>query len=296
MTNHHRLLKRVETAYQAAGYTIEATSQVDQRGPVDLRVSRAGQQTAVLVTASNVSKPGVVLQTVDQLTGPSKSVHIVTTSAQQAARLRSLLERPVVTSTAAGAECYFHSTPFAPDGNERTCSEPCVWVTTTAEQPVPVEPILSVELLPTSDQKADRRNPPQERDTDEDKTQFENDTTGTGVTQAERWNGAIETGPRYDAWITEHDGRCPPAERRSLLRTPVVPQSPSDGEHTTVMLLKSDLTRKADRLATIERKRTHNPAVTAGQPDTPNSRPFTAVHLLPRTDWNSIVDTASTHP
>lgn len=290
MTNHHRLTNRVETAYRAAGYTIEATDRVDQRGPVDLRVSRTGRQIAVLVTASDVIKPGVVLKTVDQLTAPAEPVHIVTTSAHHAARLRSLLERPVVTWTAAGAECYSQPAPFAPDGNQRTCTEPCVWVTTSEEQPAPAEPILSVELPPTHAREDDLGDRPQMGDTDERETQSENDTISMGVTQSELWSGPIKTGPRYDAWITEHDGRCPPADRPSLLRTAFVPQYSSYEEHTKVMLLNSDLTLEEDRPAKIGLERTRSPTVTAAQLDTPNSRPFTAVHLIPRTDWNSIVN------
>ena len=290
MTNYHRLTNRVETAYQAAGYTTGATDQVDQRGPVDLRVSRTGRQIVVLVTASDVIKPGVVLKKVDQLTSPAEPVHIVTTSAHHAARLRSLLERPVVTWTAAGAECYTQPAPFTPDGTERTCTEPCVWVATGDGQPAPVEPILSVELPPTHAREDDLGDRPQVRDTDDGKTQSENDTIGTGVTQSELWNGAIETGPRYDAWITEHDGRCPPTDRPSLLRTAFVPQCSSYGEHTKVLVLDGDLTLKEDRPAKIGLERTRSPAVTAAQLDAPNSRPFTAVHLIPRTDWNSIVN------
>ena len=290
MTNHDTLTNRVETAYRTAGYTIDG-DRADQRGPVDLRVSRAGRQISVLVNASNVIKPGVMLKTVDQLTSSEETVHLVTTSAQHAARLRALLEHPVATWTAAGAECYTQPAPFAPDGNERTCTNPCVWVATTDEQPAPAEPILSVELPPTPDRETDLGNPPQVRDSNEPETQLENDTIGTGVTQPELWNGAIETGPRYDAWITEHDGRCPPAERPSLLWTVFVPQCSSYEEHTKVMILDGDLTLKEDRPAKIRLEQARSPAVTAAQLDTPNSRPFTAIHLIPRTDWNSIIDT-----
>jgi hypothetical protein len=129
------------------------------------------------------------------------------------------------------------------------------------------------------------------RDSNEPETQLEDDIIGTGVTQSERWNSTIETGPRYDAWITEHDGRCPPAERPSLLRTAFVPQSRSYEEHTKVMILDSDLRLKENRPANIELEQARSPAVTAAQLDTPNSRPFTTVHLIPRTDWNSIVNT-----
>ena len=290
MTNHDTRTNRVEAAYRAAGYTIDG-DRTDQRGPVDLRVSRAGQQIAVLINASNVIKPGVVLKTVDQLTAPEETVHIVTTSAQHAARLRALLKHPVATWTAAGAACYTQPAPFTPDGSERTCSEPCVWVATTDEQPAPVEPILSVELPPASEQEADAGDRPPVRDSNEPETQLEDDIIGTGVTQSERWNSTTETGPRYDAWITEHDGRCPPAERPSLLRTAFVPQSRSYEEHTKVMILDSDLRLKENRPANIELEQARSPAVTAAQLDTPNSRPFTTVHLIPRTDWNSIVNT-----
>ena len=290
MTNRDTRTNRVEAAYRAAGYTIDG-DRTDQRGPVDLRVSRAGQQIAVLINASNVIKPGVVLKTVDQLTAPEETVHIVTTSAQHAARLRALLKHPVATWTAAGAACYTQPAPFTPDGSERTCNGPCEWVSTTDEQTEPVEPILSVELPPASEQEADAGDRPPVRDSNEPETQLEDDIIGTGVTQSERWNSTTETGPRYDAWITEHDGRCPPAERPSLLRTAFVPKSPSYEEHTKVMILDSDLTLKENRPANIELEQARSPAVTAAQLDTPNSRPFTTVHLIPRTDWNSIVNT-----
>jgi len=289
MTNRDTRTNRVEAAYRAAGYTIDG-DRTDQRGPVDLRVSRAGQQIAVLINASNVIKPGVVLKTVDQLTAPEEPVHIVTTSARRAARLRTLLECPAVLWTAAGAECYTQTAPFTPDGNERTCTEPCVWVATTEEQLAPVEPILSVELSPASEQEADVGHRPPVRDSNEPETQFENDIIEMGATQSERWNSTIEKGPRYDAWITEHDGRCPPAERSSLLRTAFVPQCSSYEEHTTVMILDGELTLKENRLTKIGLEQTRSPAVTTAQKNTPNSRPFTTVHLIPRTDWNSIVN------
>ncbi|RLM50018.1 hypothetical protein DVK06_12220 [Halorubrum sp. Atlit-28R] len=165
-----------------------------------------------------------------------------------------------------------------------------MWVATSDEQPAPVEPILSVELSPASEQEADAGDRPPVRDSNEPETQFENDTIGTEVTQSERWNGAIETGPRYDAWITEHDGRCPPTERPSLLWTPFVPQCSSYEEHTTVMILDGELTLKENRLTNIGLEQARSPAVTTAQQDSPNSRPFTTVHLIPRTDWNSIIN------
>ncbi|TKX40323.1 hypothetical protein [Halorubrum sp. CGM4_25_10-8A] len=289
MANHDILTNRVETAYRAAGYTIDS-DRVDQRGPVSFHVSRAGPQIAVLANASNVIKPGVVLKTVGQLTAAAEPVHIATTSAQHAERLRALLECPVVMRTTAGAECYTQPAPFTPDGNERTCTESCVWVATTDEQPAPVEPILSVELPPASDQEADLGDRHQVRDSNEPETQFENDILETGATQSERWNSTIEKGPRYDAWITEHDGRCPPAERPSLLRTAFVPQCSSYEEYTKVMILDGELTLEENRPANIGLKQARSPAVTEPQLDTPDSRPFTAVHLIPRTDWNSIVN------
>ncbi|OYR56606.1 hypothetical protein [Halorubrum halodurans] len=289
MTNHDRRTNRVEAAYRAAGYTIDG-DRTDQHGPVDLRVSRAGQQIAVLINASNVIKPGVVLKTVDQLTALEEPAHIVTTSARRAARLRALLECPAVLWTAAGTECYTQPAPFTPDGNERTCTEPCVWVAITDEQPAPVEPILSVELSPASEQEADAGDRLPVRDSNEPETQFENDIIETDATQSERWNSTIEKGPRYDAWITEHDGRCPPAERSSLLRTAFVPQCSSYEGHTKVMLLDSELTLKENRPANIGLEQARSPPVPAAQKNSPNSRPFTTVHLIPRTDWNSIVN------
>ena len=285
MTNQI-LRKRAETAYQAAGYTIEATDRTHQQDPTDLRVSRAGQESAVLVLASETSKPGVVLTHVDHLTALAESVHIITTSARHATRLRSLLERPVRTWTRAGTECYTHPAPFTPDGNERTCTAPCVWVKTTEEQPAPVEPILSVAYPPTPD--GDRQG----RATDKRREiQFADDTTGPGVTQSGLWNGPIETGPRYGEWITEHDGRCPPAERPSLLRRAVVPQRSSYEAQTTIMVLDDDLTLTEDRPAKTGLEHVRSPTVPPTDRATPNSRPFTAAHLIPRTDWTSIVNT-----
>lgn len=73
---------------------------------------------------------------------------------------------------------------------------------------------------------------------------------------------------------------------------------PSYAEETTVMLLNNNLALTEDRPTTLRSNVPHSssPVVTAAHLDIPDSRPFTAVHLIPRTDWNTITEAAPSDP